>query len=418
MHKSRHIFVFPGLLAVLSCSPDPVSFSGKPHFWRPAATQETLSAWPSGDTTVYVCTVSYPEGYDWLRDSSGLREGCRIRLMANGKTCLTLETGAATGLGPDGDTHHLYGGHLLSEGDIDGCTLLLRDGQEMMRFRGREKLCGYLQADGTAYSLWRDRDGNGLTLRKNADVLLRREQGRPFGDFGDPATGSGGALSLSGGTVSFAYQMPAGGETGCFLCIGGSDFLLYKDRDIRFLDARLLEGKTWVLYCREDRKLMLSDGMTRYDMSYYGVLDWQEARMISREGIPGVLGTALAGRQKIPLYLLLTVNGTLWSGGTGTCIPIDGNLDYILCYDSGHHLALHAGMSRENASGGPVLWESGEEVIFVPGSCTAVLGNRVFMGISPRNRGRKPYLWSGRKLGEWGLNGYICAVEVRLSPPT
>ena len=414
MHKSRHILVLCCLAVLLSCRPEPLSLNGRPHFWHPSPTGEN-ALWPGGDTVVSVCTIRYPAGYDWLSDSSALREGCQVRVYANGKQVLSLETGAASGLQPDGDTHHLSGGHLLSEGFRNGETLLLRDGEVLLQFEGWEKLCGYLCAEGHHYSLWRDRDGNGFTLRKDGTVLQRRENGWPMGDFGD-ADRSGGALSFTGGTACFAYCLPVGDQTGCFLSLGGSEMLLYKGSGLQFLDARLLEGRTWTLYRDRDGATWLTDGMEKHDFNWYGLLRWQEARIVAWEDGPALLGSALIRGETTPLQLLSALNGDLFGAGKGLCFPIGKNTEYVVSYDGDHRLTLRGGLSRTDTAGGTVLWESGESVFFSSGNCASVLGERVFLGITPRSGG-KSYLWSGRKLGEWTLNGYICAVEAFLSPP-
>lgn len=417
MHKSRHIIFLLGLTALLfSCRPELEAFSGKPHFWRPTSTGKTLFDWPSGDTTVYVCTVCYPDGYDWLTDSASLKEGCRIRLLANGRTLLEQETGAPGGLLPDGDTHHLYDGHLLSEGFLDGTTLLCWDGAPVLRIPGREKLCGYLRMDGVAYSLWRDRDGNGFTLRKDGTVLLRREDGRPFGDFGDPLFGKSGALSPSGGTVCFAFTQNIGGETGGFLSVGASEILLRKGAGLQFLDIRLLEGKSWTLYRDPQGKTWLSDGGEAKDMSRSGRIRWQDARIKLQDGAPVILGTALFGEGHLSLCLCCSLSGELLSAGSGLCFPLGAETDYVLCYDAARRLILRRHMSPDNPLGGAIVWTSPENVHFASGSCASLLEERVYIGVSPREGGTS-YLWAGRKLGEWTLNGYICAVEALLNPP-
>lgn len=417
MQFSRHILPGLSLLAALSCTPEPLSFSGRPHFWHPTTGGETVAAWPSGDTLVYVCTVSYPAGFDWRADSTDRKEDGRIRLFANGRPVLELETGAGTGLSPEGDLHHLIGGHLYSEGFRDGQTLLLRDGTPLLRFTGREKLCGYLTADGDDYSLWRDRDGEGFSFRKNADVLLRRESGRPFGDFGDTGNGIHGALTLSGGSVCFSYQMPIGSETGCFLCISGSEILLKKGEGLQFLDARLLAGKTWTVFRDGNDITWLSDGQSAREATYFGQLLWQDARVTLRSEQAALLGNARIGKGKLLLYVLYAPDGSLLFGGTGICLPVDEAMQYILGYSSGGLLRLRRGMSATQPFGGTLLWESGESVYFPSGACASALGERIFIGVSPLGGG-KCYLWAGEKLGEWEINGYICAVEALLSPPS
>lgn len=416
MHKSRHILLPLLIMAgLLSCTPEPSPLTGRPHFWHPLPAGENEIAWPSGDTTVYVCTVSYPEGYDWLTDSTDLREGCLLKLYANEKQVLVLETGSTSGLRPDGDCHHLMGGALLSEGFRDGETLLLRNGVPLLHFSGQEKLCGYLQAEGNDYSLWRDRDGNGFTLRKNADILLRRENGRPIGDFGDTDR-SGGALSLSGGTVCFAYTLPIGDETGCFLSVGGSEILLHKGIGLRFLDARLLDGRTWICYCPPAGGAILTDGISSHEFSPFGDILWQDARIIAWEGGPALLGSALLRDGDTPFCLLHAVSGELRGCGTGLCFPAGDRGQYILCYGSDRHLRLLRGIEAAYTPDGPLLWDSGESVFFPSGACASVLGERIFIGMATLGNGES-CLWAGGTLWKWVLNGYICGVEAVISPP-
>ena len=416
MQQMRRSLLLLCLSCLMSCTPQPPALSGRPHFWRPPPqTGDSSTGWLSGDTLVCVCAVGYPEGYDWFADSTGLREGCRILVWANGEQVLSLDTGTASGLSPDGDTHHLAEGHLLSEGFRNGETLLLRDGEMLIHFAGREKLCGYLYSEGRHYSLWRDRDGTGFTLRKDDIVLQRRENGRPIGDFGD-ADRRGGALSLAGGTACFAYTLKLGDETACFLSLGGSEILLHKGSGVRFLDARLLDGRTWTLYDDSQGKTRLSDGMTTHDFSMKGILLWQEARIVEWEGGPAVLGSTLIRGQTTMLNLLYSQSGELRICTEGICIPTGRGNETVLCYDSGRRLTLFPWLGTGGSVEKQILWDSGEGVYFPSGACVSSLGERICIGVSPLGGG-KPYLWAGRKLGEWALNGYICAVEALLSPP-
>jgi len=406
MHKSRRILIaFILGLALSACSPEPAALSGRPHFYRPWGMEGTGNSWPPDDTLVYACTVDYPDGYDWQTDSLNIKDGCTVRLYRNGREILALESGGASMVSPDPDTHHLLEGEMLCEYSRGGETVLLCNGEVFLRFDGLEKLCGCLRSEGAFYSLWRDRDGEGLTLRKDGNTIMRRESGRPVSRLGN-----------ENGIPGFFYVTLVGEENACFLSLGGTELLVRKGRDMRFLDAILLNGDFWVLYSITGGGTYLNDGKNDIDVTYRNMIQWQDAKIITRNGVPAVSGNARLNNIRGSVSLILTLDNKLYSGGTGLCVPC--GQESFLCYGEGRRLTLRSGVSDTFIYGGKVVWESGVPVFFTTECCFSTADNRIFIAVSPCAGNGFPYIWAGRRLGEFPVNGYISAIEVCVSPPS
>lgn len=171
---------------------------------------------------IYVSAVSFPAGYNWRKDSLGGPEGCRIVLFRasvpdtgsvtveslNFEEILSLPAGNGELLSTDYDMHHLIDGHLVTEYSTADETVICKDGEELIRFPGREYLRGIFEMPdgGPVYTLTQNRDGPGFRIRRDLEVILARANGVVFGGFSELSCNRRGGLNLNkDGDLEFFY---------------------------------------------------------------------------------------------------------------------------------------------------------------------------------------------------------------------
>lgn len=133
----------------------------------------------SGTTSVrkvcYMTAMEYPKGYDWRVDESRETVKCSLVVYEEGTPVMKIPVGDAYEVSPDPDMHRIIDGHLYT--DYSGAyeTVIKCDGRQMFRYPGREYIYGMELIDGELYTLGQSRDGKGFALRKNAEVVLARD---------------------------------------------------------------------------------------------------------------------------------------------------------------------------------------------------------------------------------------------------
>lgn len=164
------------------------------------------------DTSVFVTAVSFPDDYDWRRDTSLGNVRGSIELYRDGEKVLSIPAGAGSRARLDPDLHHLMDGHLYTESCTDGETVIGRDGEELFSYPGREFLCGLLVEDGDVYTLGQNRSGSGFSLRCNGIEIFSRKDGSIAAHMSDNPEYPTGALYRDGGHLYFSYceSLPVG----------------------------------------------------------------------------------------------------------------------------------------------------------------------------------------------------------------
>lgn len=158
------------------------------------------------DTSVFVTAVSFPEDYDWRRDTSLGNVRGSIELYRNGEKVLSVPAGAGSLARLDPDLHHLMGGHLYTESCTEGETVVGRDGEELFSYPGRELLCGLLVEEDDVYTLGQNRSGNGFSLRCNGVEIMSNGKGCIAVHMSDNPEYPTGALYRDGGHLYFSYR--------------------------------------------------------------------------------------------------------------------------------------------------------------------------------------------------------------------
>ena len=146
------------------------------------------------ETAVYICGVEYPPGYDWIRDTSYKTVEKTLFLLRNGERIVSVPAGPASETGTEPDMHRILDAHLYSDGVTETETVIRRDGQELFRFEGRERILSMLVLDGKVHTLGTNRNGKGFSYRIDGEPVYVRGTGEAVG-----------GLCLDGKIVCFSY---------------------------------------------------------------------------------------------------------------------------------------------------------------------------------------------------------------------
>lgn len=120
---------------------------------------------PLQRTVTMISALEYPEGSDWNHFVEGAQPP-ELVLYRDSTEMLRLRTGEAAGISEDLDMQRVVGGHLYTDWCTDTETILSRDGVEIFRYSGRERIVFLSEnAEGHVLTLGEARSGKGFSSR-------------------------------------------------------------------------------------------------------------------------------------------------------------------------------------------------------------------------------------------------------------
>lgn len=131
-------------------------------------------------TVCYVTAMDYPDGYDWRADREKGTVKCSLVVFADGVPMMKIPVGDAYQTSSDADMHRIIDGHIYTDYSTASETVIKKDGQEIIRYPGREMICGMLVEQGQVYTIGHPRSGEGFTYRRDGETLLEKSSGRTF----------------------------------------------------------------------------------------------------------------------------------------------------------------------------------------------------------------------------------------------
>ena len=175
------------------------------------------------DTSIYISFIRMLDDYDWRRDTALRTDGCELVLMKNMQEILRIPVNEENCISPDTDMHHIIDGHLYTDYSTRDETIIKCDGKILLKYPGREYLCGLTYRDGDLYTLGQNRNGGGFSLRKNGEVQYKKTGGYIVGSFTNTTYGTGGALFEVDGELCFTYKQQISGKLYKFMVINGME---------------------------------------------------------------------------------------------------------------------------------------------------------------------------------------------------
>lgn len=362
---------------------------------------------PVRDTSVLVSAVEFPEDYDWQRDTAFGQVDGKVLLFRNGDRILEIQTGSEGKASLDPDMHHLVEGHLYTEYTEGSRTYLSRDGKNLYTFDGREYLRGLLPLDGALYTLSQRRDGNGFVLRRDGEVLLDKDAGMVLKSFRDYPDRQSGALYENEGKVCFHYCRGTGSERVWYSVQDLTESQIYV-YDGELLDARFFGEDLCVVSTQDGRGLQMTVG--------------KRQNIVQKAANPKLSGVSLikSGQEVLAIGRIkyLRMNTTpfqscIWSF-SGVQAYADGSYQFVVNEDKDVFLYGSGG-----DSGTEILDSRCERVSSIGGMVpyhrrvAAMLGDQLYMALTPPDSSGRVVLWSGGRETEMHLNGFLTDMDVR-----
>ncbi len=188
-------------LAAVSCGLEEVGRrpnSGEGVWVRPGVNVDSVAL--DGDV-VYVTAMEYFDRYNWLSDPGRGEVKCSLAVYADGIPMMKIPVGDRYEVSSDPESHRIVNGHLFTDYVSENETVIKKDGKALIRYSGREMICGLVERGDGVYTLGHNLEGDGFSYRKNGEVLLERAGGDSFG-----------SLYEYGDSLFFAFREPVASE--------------------------------------------------------------------------------------------------------------------------------------------------------------------------------------------------------------
>lgn len=389
------------MLFALSCEPLTLNFkNGESRFFHEAP--RALSFVRDGGAvsaieSYYYTTVSFPEDYDWRRDTSYGAVKAVISLYRNDSILLQIPTGSLAS--PDADMHHFVQGHLYTQFRSGGRTLLAKDGEPMLELGYEAILAGLLPLGGRIYTLWEHRGGEGFTLLEGDSELFSRSKGKPAGSLSISAYAPYGALYPDMGKPCFSYR---NGDD--WFVVSGTQESVVRKPSGTIYDLRCTDGQVCLFYrdnsgtkaCFHYKQVLINYPLSQQQLSGIGYI-------YSENGNPYCVGIAYnTGNTATASCLVGFVSGlSVTLPGSYIC-PLSSN-PAVLLFFSPDGTAGYYSMS----SG--IRYLEGRFYHLSPYSGITLNGSK-YIALNPMEQGRKPCIWKDGEIQELDFNGFISGI--------
>ena len=342
------------------------------------------------DTLMLVSAVSFPDSYDWQRDSAYGRVQGTVKLYCNGEERLSVPAGPGTDASTAFDGHHIIGNSLYTAYSDASGTAIGRDGERLSHWPEREVVCGLLDRDDGLYSLGTGSDGS-LTLRCDGRKVLSVPGGIAFGGFGADTYGPTGALYDDNGAVCFAYMLKnARGWTVSIVADGDPVEALSVRYRSSALDARRMNGRRVVLFDDAGCTSLYVNG-TVHSFSASAGARWTEAGIVEWNGVLSALGKC---------EIFAAHRNGCGVGNAQGFKEITGAPDYVF-YDGGSFVPLNL---RDCAG-----------ARFLGRSCASLLGGSLALALTPRDGSISPYVLYRGVRTEYPVHGFLSGVAFQIT---
>lgn len=167
---------------------------------------------------IVVTGLEYPEGCDWNRPEAASLSP-NIVMYRDGNLVLSIPVGEENMVSEDIDMHRYVGGHLYTDYSTATHTVVFRDGTELFRYSGRERIVLLAEHEGRILTLGEARDGKGFSSRVNGVPVFIGFDGSVYQNAGISPDGE----------LRFFYRLPVNstaGTTWLYYAVTGSDCMM------------------------------------------------------------------------------------------------------------------------------------------------------------------------------------------------
>ncbi len=389
------------MVAAASCGLEEVGrrpVPGNGVWVRPGVNVDSVAV---GDDIVYVTAMQYSDGYDWLSDTEKGEVKCSLVVYADGIPMMKIPVGDRYEVSSDPETHRMVKGHLFTDYVSGSETVIKKDGKVLIRYPGREMICGLAERGDGIYTLGHNLDGDGFSYRKNGAVLLERADGSSFG-----------SLHEYGDSLFFAFREPIASEG-----------------EARERYYCVINGNVSQTAVREDVKKVLDVAVYRGKICYVALLAGISAPVLVTHY--GMRALAMPLSSTMLDCRIMTGGDTLYIEGsfdrkgmktTGGLWHADGSFSPFSygmtvassCMDED---AICCVLNPSPPQMNGVIYKSGESFLMPEGfsvlgpRTSAVSGGFLHVGLSSLT-GSNPVLWRESQSIPLEINGFITSVSV------
>ena len=348
----------------------------------------------------YVTAVEYPEGYDWRSDVEKGSVKCSLVVYADGVPMMKVPAGDEYEVSSDPDMHRMSEGHLYTDYSTDSETVIKKNGKEVIRYQGREMICGLLADGNNVYTLGHPRKGEGFTFRRNGEILVGRDCGRSFA-----------RLYRDGPSICFAFSEPVMSQKDTI-----SRYYHVKDGNVSQAAVREDVRKVWDILSSDDEVCYLASvvGISSPVLFHSGrmqALDMPEGaemltcRLLAEDGFIYVEGLYICpGRPvtsgiwdvegKADLFDEGMTVSSICMGGDGICCVLNGTSSYRngLIYRCGEMFQMPEGYASV-------------------GSNPAMMIDGIFHAGLSSLEGEEPLIWKDGITTRLDMNGFISTIS-------
>jgi hypothetical protein len=398
MGRMRWLMILAAGL-VASCGIEEVSRrpgAGRDDVW----TGPGMNVGSSGKEVSYVTAFAYPEGYDWKTDREKGSVKCSLTVFADGIPMMKIPVGDEYEVSSDPDMHRMLEGHLYTDYSTDSETVIKRDGKTVIRYPGREMICGIIADGEDVYTLGHPRKGEGFAYRKNGEVILQRSVGRSFG-----------RLYRDDASICFSFCEP----------VVSSEETLERYYHVR-------DGEVSQEALREDVRKVWDMVSVGGEISYIASVTGIERPVLCKEG---ELSALILPRDSTPLSINMmaygesvffkgvftsaeiTLASAIWFR-PGHCVWFDDGMTASSCCISGDGICCTFNPKSSSDSGR--VYRFGDMMQLPSGyavmgeECAAVARGILHIGLSSLEGG-KPAIWQDGDVRTLDVNGFVASVS-------
>lgn len=132
--------------------------------------------------TCWSTAFIYPSGEDWR--GNGDCDDCTLAVYAGLTPVLKVKAGKGYEISSDPERHRVIYGHLYTDFSEGGTTVVKKDGKEVYRYAGSEKIVRMLIEDEVIHTICMSSDNQGFCYRVDGQAVLERAAGKVFRWFG------------------------------------------------------------------------------------------------------------------------------------------------------------------------------------------------------------------------------------------
>ena len=346
----------------------------------------------------YMTVVEYPKGYDWHSDVASGAVKCSLRVYMDSKLIMKVPVGDEYEVASAPDMHRIIDGHLYTDYSTAETTVIKKDGVELFRYQGRERMCGMSVVNENLFTLGESRDGSGFSYRKNGQEIISRTKGSVLSD-----------LRCDGDTLSFAFM----------------DYILTSDGYVeRYYAVR--DGVISQIAVREDLKKVWDAAFLNGSLIYVATLTGVSNPVLIN-GTGMTLMSLPQGAEMISARLICSVDevcadilcrckdGTLrnnvWKQAQSYALfPAGCSISAACLSGGGFFCAMNPATSADKG----YIYRSLEQFKMPEGymcmsqNTVALVNGILNVGLSSQ-KNASPLIWKDNQIEELSINGYISA---------